>query len=251
LTSVTGVQTCALPIWGRKKLLSHLSDGTKAYLGGGCIPPPSARGRRGTTMQPPQWAERIAVTSVMVQRAYLLGGGIPPPSSRGRRAPHYSSPRGRKGSLSHLSDVTTGVSRGRGYTAPVGSGTPGHHTAAAPGGGKDSSVTSVTVQRRISGAAVYSPRRLGDRGAGHRSRPRGRNSVPRRNEPRRTDCRSLRPSYTARHRARSTTTHRPQKVPRTAREATNYHAARDIAITGLREARRPPKHGGWKTRYSR
>jgi hypothetical protein len=31
-----------------------------AYLGGGVIPPPSARGRLGTTMQPPQGAERIA-----------------------------------------------------------------------------------------------------------------------------------------------------------------------------------------------
>jgi hypothetical protein len=97
----------------------------------------------------------------------------------------------------------------------------------------------VTVQRAYLGGGVIPPRRLGDGGAGHRSRPRGRNSVPRRNEPRRTDCRSLRTSYTARHRARSTTTHRPQKGPRTARKASNYHADRDIAITGLREARRP------------
>jgi hypothetical protein len=31
-----------------------------AYLGGGGITPLSARGRRGTTLQPPQWADRIA-----------------------------------------------------------------------------------------------------------------------------------------------------------------------------------------------
>jgi hypothetical protein len=42
-----------------------------------------------------------------------------------------------------------GVYPGRRYVPPVGSGTSGHHTAAAPGGGKDSSVTSVTVQKGV------------------------------------------------------------------------------------------------------
>jgi hypothetical protein len=66
---------------------------------------------------------------------------------------------------------------------------------------KDSSVTSVTVERAFLGGGGIPPRRLVDCGVRHRSRPRGRKCVPRRNEPSRTDCRALRPSYTARHRA--------------------------------------------------
>jgi hypothetical protein len=58
---------------------------------------------------------------------------------------------------------------------------------------KDSSVTSVTVQKRFSGAAVFLPRRLEEGGARQRSRPRGRNSVPRCNEHSRTVCGALRP----------------------------------------------------------
>jgi hypothetical protein len=86
---------------------------------------------------------------------------------------------------------------------------------------EDSSFTSVTVQRRFSGAEVYRPRRLGECEERHRIRPRVRNSVPRRNEPSRTDCGALRPSYTVTHRAGSTRTHRPRIVPCKAREASN------------------------------
>jgi hypothetical protein len=86
-----------------------------------------------------------------------------------------------KRKLSHLSDSTKGVSRMRRYTAYVGSGSAGYDTAA---------------------------------------NPRWRNSFPRSNVPSRTDCGALGPSCTARHRAGSTTTHRPSKVPRTAREVT-------------------------------
>jgi hypothetical protein len=77
---------------------------------------------------------------------------------------------------------------------------------------KDSSVTSVTVQRAFLGGGGIPPRRIGDGGARCRSRRRGRNSVPRCNEPSRTNCGALRPSYKARHRAGSTTTHR-KKYP--------------------------------------
>jgi hypothetical protein len=62
-----------------------------------------------------------------------------------------------KGYLSHLSDGTKGVTRGRRYTAPVGSGTTGPNTAAAPVGGKDSSVTSVTVKRAYLGGGYIPP----------------------------------------------------------------------------------------------
>jgi hypothetical protein len=83
------------------------------------------------------------------------------------------------------------------------------------------SVTSVTVQRAIIVGGCIPPRRFGEGGARHLIRHRLRNCVPRRNEPSRTECGSLGPSYTARHRAGSTKTHRPRKEPRTAREATN------------------------------
>jgi hypothetical protein len=86
---------------------------------------------------------------------------------------------------------------------------------------RDSSVTSVTVQRAFSLGGRILPRRLGEGRARHRSQPRGRNSVPRRNDHSMIDSGALRPSYTSRHRAGSTTTHQPRKVPRTATEATN------------------------------
>jgi hypothetical protein len=57
-----------------KGYLSHLSEGTKAFLGGGGIPPPWSRGRRGTTPHPPPWAEEFPA----VQRTYserLRGSG--------------------------------------------------------------------------------------------------------------------------------------------------------------------------------
>jgi hypothetical protein len=72
---------------------------------------------------------------------------------------------------------------------------------------KDSSVTSVTLQRAFAGGAQFRPRGFGDGGARHGSRPRGRNRFTRRNDPSRTDCGALRPPYTARHWAGSTNTH--------------------------------------------
>jgi hypothetical protein len=63
------------------------------------------------------------------------------------------------------------------------------------------SVTSVTVQMAFLLGGGIPPRRFGDCGARHRSCLRGRNGVRQRNEPSRTDCGSIRPSYTARHRA--------------------------------------------------
>jgi hypothetical protein len=99
---------------------------------------------------------------------------------------------------------------------------------------KNRSVTSVTVQTAFLGGRSIIPRRLGDGGKRQLSRPRGRNCFPRRNEPSRTDCRSLRPSYTARHWVGSTKTHRPKEVKRTAREAANYHAPHEIAVHATR-----------------
>jgi hypothetical protein len=83
---------------------------------------------------------------------------------------------------------------------------------------------------RFTGAVVYRQRRLGDGGARHRTRPRGRNSVLRCNETSRIDCGALWPSYRGRHRAGSTKKHQPRKVPRTAREATKYHAPKEIVV---------------------
>jgi hypothetical protein len=40
-------------------------------------------------------------------------------------------------------------------------------------------------------------------------------------------------------------------VTRTAREATNYHAPKEMAVPGHREARRPPDHGGSDPRCCR
>jgi hypothetical protein len=107
-----------------------------AYLGGGVIPPPSASGRRGTTLQPPQGAERIAHSPQGRYKGRISGTSVYRPRRLGDAgAPHCSLPKGRKRYLSHLSDDTKGVSRGRGYTAPVGSGTAGRDIAAAPGCG--------------------------------------------------------------------------------------------------------------------
>jgi hypothetical protein len=92
------------------------------------------------------------------------------------------------------------------------------------------------------------PRRFGDGGARHLSRRRVRNCVPRCNEPSRTDCGSLRPSYTERHWAGSTTKHRPRKVPRTAREATNYHAQKVRTVHATRGSRSRQGLGGWDPR---
>jgi hypothetical protein len=66
---------------------------------------------------------------------------------------------------------------------------------------ENSSVASVNVQTAYLGGRIIQPRRLGDCGARQRSRPRGRNSGPRCNEHRWTDCGDLRPSYTGWHRA--------------------------------------------------
>jgi hypothetical protein len=95
-----------------------------------------------------------------------------------------------KGILSHFSDGTMGFSRGRRYTGPSARGRRG--TTPQP--------------------------------------PRWRNSVPRRNEPSRTDCGALRPLYAARHRAGSTSTHRARNVPRTAREANKYYAPKEVSV---------------------
>jgi hypothetical protein len=89
---------------------------------------------------------------------------------------------------------------------------------------EDRSVSSVTVKTAFLQGCGIPPRRLGDGRDRKRRRPRERNGVPRRNDPNRTDCRSLRTSYTARQRAGSTTTQRARNVPRTAREANKNHA---------------------------
>jgi hypothetical protein len=113
---------------------------------------------------------------------------------------------------------------------------------------KNCSVTSVTVQRAFLMGGGIPPRRLGNGGSRHLSRPRVRNCVPRCNEPSRTDCGFLRPSFSARHRAGSTTTHRPRKVPRTAREAFNYHATKERTVHPTQGSRRRLGIGGWDPR---
>jgi hypothetical protein len=116
---------------------------------------------------------------------------------------------------------------------------------------EDSLVTSVTVQMRFTISAVHRPRRLGNGGARNRSRPRGQNSFPRCNEPSRTDCGDLRPSYKARHRAGSSTKHRARKVPHTASEANKHHAPKTIAVRETRGSRRRPWIFGWDPRSIR
>jgi hypothetical protein len=111
---------------------------------------------------------------------------------------------------------------------------------------KESSVTSVKVQSAFLWCSCIPPRRFEDGGAIQRSRPRGRNSFPRGNEPSRTDCGALRSSNTARHRTGSINTHRARKVKRMAREATNKHAPKEIAFGATREPRR--RLGGWDPR---
>jgi hypothetical protein len=109
---------------------------------------------------------------------------------------------------------------------------------------KDSSVTSMTVQRAFhGGGGIRHPTTRGSR-ARLRSRPLGRNNFPRRNELIRTDCGALKPSNKARQRAGSTTTHQAKNIPRTAREATNYHAPKEIAVRATRWPRRRPGLGG-------
>jgi hypothetical protein len=118
---------------------------------------------------------------------------------------------------------------------------------------KDFSFTSVTVESAFILCGGITPRRLGDGGSRHLSRPRGRKHVPRRNEPSRTDSGSLRPPDTRRNRAGSTSTHQPRKVLRTAREATNYRAPKEIVVRTTREPRRRPGIGfwdTWSTRYA-
>jgi hypothetical protein len=61
---------------------------------------------------------------------------------------------------------------------------------------KDSSVTSMTVQRSFIVGGAIPPRRFVDAGERHRHRPRGRKFFPRCKEPSRSDCGALRPSYT-------------------------------------------------------
>jgi hypothetical protein len=110
---------------------------------------------------------------------------------------------------------------------------------------KDSSVTSVTVKMAFHWCGCIPPpsaRRL------FRTTPQtplGRDSVPRRNEPSRTDCGVLRPSYTSSHRAGTTTTHQPRKEPRTAMEASNCHSQKEIAVRATRGSRRRPGLRGW------
>jgi hypothetical protein len=113
---------------------------------------------------------------------------------------------------------------------------------------KDSSVTSVTLQRAFLLGGSIPPRRIGDGGARHRRRRRVRNNVPSSNDPSRTVCGVLRPSTPGWNRAGSTKTHRLRKVPRTAREATNYQAPKELAVRATRGSTRRPGIGGWDPR---
>jgi hypothetical protein len=113
----------------------------------------------------------------------------------------------------------------------------------------DCSVTSVTVQTAFVRGRGIQSRRLGDGGVRQRSSPREWNSGSRFNENRKTDCGSLRPSYTGWCRAGSTTTHRARKVPLTAREETKYRAQKEIAVRATRGSRRRPGFGGCDPRF--
>jgi hypothetical protein len=81
--------------------------------------------------------------------------------------------------------------------------------------------------------------------------PPGRNSIPRLNEPSRTDWGVLRPSNTARNRAGSTTMHGPRNEQPTVREATKYHVPKLLAVRATRGSKRRPGIGGWETRTMR
>jgi hypothetical protein len=105
------------------------------------------------------------------------------------------------------------------------------------------SVSTVTVEKAFLLGGGTPPSWLVDGGSRNLTRPRGRKGIPRRNEHSRTDCGALRLSYTVRHRAGSTTTHRPRKVRRLAREATKYHAPTEIAVRDTRGSTRRPGIG--------
>jgi hypothetical protein len=113
---------------------------------------------------------------------------------------------------------------------------------------KDSSVTTVAVQIAFLRGVILPPSARGRRGSTSQPPP-GADSVSRRNEASGTDCGALPNSYTARHRTGSTTMHRGRKVPRTTREATNYHAPKEIAVCAKRGSRRRFGLGSWDPRF--
>jgi hypothetical protein len=252
----------------------------RAFLWGGVIPPPWARGRRENTLQatqgaewyptPPPGAEPSLVSLGLDQCSGThRGRKIVPRHPRGRKCPSLHSgvdkssdpPPGKEQcpeppqGAEQFQDLSTGAE----FPAPP----PGQKRNPRRPRGRDGVLSRPRVRklsRPVPGSEFPAP----PAGAEQKSAPppraeccpetpqgrkivprhlRGRKRLPLRTERRRIECGPLWPTYTARRRTGPTTTQRPHKVSRTEMEAPNYHAAKEIAITGLREARRPPDHG--------
>jgi hypothetical protein len=216
----------------------------RAFPGNGGIPPPSARGRRVRQRSPPRGRNSFPLRN---KPSRTDCGALRPSYTARHRAGRTKIHRPRKGrrtareATNYPAPMEIAVRDTRvSLRRPGLSGWEPRSMSYAPFVERIAQSPQWRFERRFSGATLYRPRWLGDVGERHRSRHRRRNSVPRRNEHNRTDCGALRPSYTARHRSGSTTTHRARKVPRTARDATNYHAPKEIAVRATREPRRRP-----------
>jgi hypothetical protein len=141
----------------------------RAFLGGGGIPTPSARGRRGGTPLPPPWAEhcpsaqRTSSDRLRVSTAFLHGKASVPIN--------YHAPTAKRTTQGEGSDQ---LQRTEGNSHP-------RHTGVADAAGdswpgptvyvvfsirlKDSSVTSVIEQRALLGVeGIPPPSALGRRG---------------------------------------------------------------------------------------
>jgi hypothetical protein len=215
-----------------------------AFFSGGSIPPPSARGRRGTNLQQPPGAEpsRCDCGALLPSNTARHRGG-PTTMHRTRKVPRTAREATKYPAPKEIAVRATRRSR-MGLGLRLGPTVSELYSFRL----KDRSVSSVTVQMAFLVGGGIRIRLLGYGGARQRRRPRGRDDLSRRNEPSRYDCAAPRPSYTARHWAGSTTTHRRRKVTRTLREATNYHAPKEIDVRAPRGSRRRPGLGGWVPR---
>jgi hypothetical protein len=167
-----------------------------AYFGEGDIPTPSARGRRGVISQPPPGAEQCPAAQRTSSDRLPVSSGFVHGKASGQINHHAPTAK----STTHCEGIDQ-LTRTEANSHP-------RHTGVAEAAGswglgptvygecsfrlKDSSVTSVTVEWAFFGGGSIPPPSARGRRGGISQTPRGRNRVPRGNEPRRTDCLSLR-----------------------------------------------------------